>query len=155
VGTRPFEASAAGRLRPNLRVVVRRLSFTFARGGPGLGLLLIRLVASTALIAHAVTKVLGAVPIAPVTAISAALSATLGILLLAGLWTPIAGGLVALAALGHALAQPADRWAGIMVGILGVALALLGPGVWSVDARLFGWRRLEIRDPQKPEPPPF
>jgi hypothetical protein len=23
---------------------------------------------------------------------------------------------------------------------------LIGPGAWSIDARLFGWRRLEIGD---------
>jgi hypothetical protein len=40
-----------------------------------------------------------------------------------------------------------------MVGMLSLALALLGPGAWSVDARLFGWRRLEIRDPKNPVPP--
>ena len=155
MGTRPFEASASGRLQPNLHGIVHRLSFTFAHGGPGVGLLLIRLVAGVALIAHAVTTFIGGLPINPVSAISVAFSAALGILLIAGLWTPITAGVVALYALGHALAQPADRWYCIMVGILGVALTLLGPGVWSVDARLFGWRRLEIPDPQKPEPPPF
>jgi putative oxidoreductase len=31
------------------------------------------------------------------------------------------------------------------LGALGAALALLGPGAWSVDARLFGWKRLDIR----------
>jgi hypothetical protein len=30
--------------------------------------------------------------------------------------------------------------------VIGVALALLGPGAWSIDARLFGWKRLEIRN---------
>ena len=28
------------------------------------------------------------------------------------------------------------------------SLALLGPGGWSVDARLFGWTRIDIRERQ-------
>jgi uncharacterized membrane protein YphA (DoxX/SURF4 family) len=83
-----------------------------------------------------------------------AFSAALGILLLVGLWTPIAAWLVALYALGHALALSADRCHCIMVGILGVALALLGPGVWSIDARLIGWRRLDMRDRKPADRPP-
>ena len=70
----------------------------------------------------------------------------IGILLLAGLWTPIAGTLAAVIALWHVFAHPADPWSCIMLGTLGAALALLGPGGWSVDARLFGWKRIELRD---------
>jgi DNA-binding NarL/FixJ family response regulator len=32
----------------------------------------------------------------------------------------------------------------LLVGALGVALAMLGPGAWSVDARLFGRKRIQI-----------
>ena len=63
-----------------------------------------------------------------------------------GLWTPIVGTLLALAALWNAFAHPEYRWYGIVIGTLGAALALLWPGMWSIDARLFGWKRLKIDD---------
>ena len=66
-----------------------------------------------------------------------------GMLLLAGLWTPIAGTIAAIIAVWHVFSQPGDPWSCIMLGTLGAALALLGPGGWSVDARLFGWKRIE------------
>lgn len=69
----------------------------------------------------------------------------LGLLLLAGLWTPVAGTIVAAQALWNVFSS-GDPWPSIMLGTLGAALALIGPGAWSIDARLFGWRQLEIRD---------
>ena len=33
---------------------------------------------------------------------------------------------------------------GWLLGALGAALAMLGPGAWSVDARLFGRKRIQI-----------
>jgi len=69
-----------------------------------------------------------------------------GILLLAGLWTPIAGVLLAIIEICGAVTHPHDPWSFILLGTLGAALAMLGPGTWSVDARLFGWKRIDFRD---------
>ena len=69
-----------------------------------------------------------------------------GILLVAGLWTPIAGTVVVLIELLKISLHVGDPWIYILLGTLGAALALLGPGGWSVDARLFGWKRVELPD---------
>ena len=72
------------------------------------------------------------------------------VLLLVGLWTPVAGVAAALAELWNGLSPRGDPLIFILIGTLGVALALLGPGCWSVDARLFGWKRIDFRD-RRPE----
>ena len=75
-----------------------------------------------------------------------AVGAVGGILLLIGLWTPIAGAAVALAQLVILFSQPFSKhtypFLHVFLPVLGVALALLGPGAWSIDARLFGRKRL-------------
>lgn len=74
-----------------------------------------------------------------------ALGAISGIFLLSGLWTPITGVLAALVEISAAsFSHPHDPWTYIFLGTLGVSLALLGPGAYSVDARLFGWKRIDI-----------
>ena len=69
----------------------------------------------------------------------------IGALLVVGLWTPVIGTFAAIDAALHALLSPADAGFYLLLATLAAALALLGPGAWSVDARLFGWRRIEIR----------
>jgi putative oxidoreductase len=72
-----------------------------------------------------------------------------GLLLLAGLWTPVTGAIVAVAELWIVFSHGHDPWVSVMLASLGAALALLGPGAWSVDARLYGLKRIEIRRPDR------
>jgi putative oxidoreductase len=71
-------------------------------------------------------------------------AAAAALLLFVGLWTPVAGVLVALAEFALAWSHPAGPWTYVHVGTLGAALAMLGPGAWSVDARLFGRKNIQI-----------
>ena len=71
-------------------------------------------------------------------------AAAAALLLLLGFWTPVAGGLMAVAELWIAFAQATDPSVHILLGALGAALAMLGPGAWSVDAHLFGRKRIQI-----------
>ena len=80
------------------------------------------------------------------TFIPEALAIIAGVLLLAGLWTPVMASLVAVLAFWKAISQSGDPWTDILLVTIGAALALLGPGAWSADARLFGWKRIDIRD---------
>jgi hypothetical protein len=65
-----------------------------------------------------------------------------GLLLVMGLWTPLAGIAVAAIELSRILTAD-DLFASVLAATMGGALAMLGPGRWSVDARLFGWKRIE------------
>ena len=104
-----------------------------------------RLVAGVGLILQAITALRGGLSFG--LAALDALTGIAGILLLAGLWTPIVGALVAMIELWTAFfSHPPDPWILILLGTLGAALALLGPGAYSVDARLFGWKRIDIGD---------
>ena len=71
-----------------------------------------------------------------------------GIFLLAGLWTPLIGTLVGLdevwLALFHHSTQSQHSWMQLVLASLAVSIAMLGPGAWSIDARLFGRQRFDI-----------
>lgn len=76
----------------------------------------------------------------------AVIEIAMGLLLCVGLWTPIVGGALSILALRSALWGTADPWAQILLASQGAALAMLGPGAFSIDARLFGRKRL-IHEP--------
>jgi uncharacterized membrane protein YphA (DoxX/SURF4 family) len=71
-------------------------------------------------------------------------AASAAALMLVGFWTPVAGMLMAIAELCLAFSRTTDPSMHILLAALGAALAMLGPGAWSVDARLFGRKRIQI-----------
>jgi uncharacterized membrane protein YphA (DoxX/SURF4 family) len=123
---------------------MRRLFSTFAQGWPGAGLLILRLVGCGAAFALGLSGFEGGQPVEPAILQFAALIA--GALLFVGLWTPVSGNVVAAVALWALISKSGDPWRNILLAGMGVALSMIGPGAWSLDARLFGWRRILIRD---------
>ena len=120
---------------------MRRLYSTFAGGWPGIGLMLMRFVTGVVLVNSAGSVLLGNPSF--LIAIASFLLTASAILLIVGLCTPIAGTLVAFVESCSVLARPADWLFCVLVATFGAALAMLGPGLWSIDARLFGWKRIE------------
>lgn len=108
-----------------------------------------RLVVGLALVGEGCTSLWERPPVGSAT-ITAAL-ATAGLFLVLGLWTPVTGTAVALIEIGQTLASVGSPQVHLLQAAMGAALAMLGPGLWSIDARLFGWRRVEV---QQRRPPP-
>lgn len=137
--------------------ILQRLFSTFPNSGPGVGLVLLRVGLGICLI-YAASVGLSAKPSQP-TASFQNLSAVAGsIFLIAGLWTPVMGTIVALDQVWIALSQDSLRQeqTGIHVflAVLSVCVALLGPGAWSIDARLFGRKRFDIDRSKHRRPSP-
>lgn len=68
--------------------------------------------------------------------------AAAGLLMLGGLWTPVAGVLAGIVEVWIAFAQPGTQSFAIVLAGLGISLAMIGPGAWSIDARLYGRKQL-------------
>jgi putative oxidoreductase len=125
---------------------VQRLFSGFAGGLPGTGLLLLRLLTGATLIYFGIADLRDAPPLT--TAVLQIIGISAGILLLVGLGTPVAGVLAAIVKLSMAFSayfsHSGDPWAPLVPAVLGAVLAMLGPGAWSIDARLFGRKRIEL-----------
>ena len=120
---------------------MQRLFSTFASGWPGAGLLAQRLLLGIAQ-AYCFFACVNATPVCGAV-VPQSIGAPAGILLLAGLWTPVAGAIVALVEVWIAFSRGGNPSFPVMLASLGAALAMIGPGAWSIDARLFGRKRIK------------
>lgn len=105
----------------------------FPSGSPGLGLLLLRVLLALTFIAADMNL--------PTWLL--ALFLAIGACLLVGFLTPIAAVVIGAGAVTSAFFFDGN-YAVLVVIILAAAIALLGPGAFSVDARLFGRREILI-----------
>ena len=124
---------------------MQRLYPMFPFGWPGRGLLLLRL-GIVAILTHDGIRAWMGAPQRESTA-PQVVAAITGVFLLVGLWTPVVGAIVALSEIWIVLTGTAHPQSAILLATQGIALAFLGPGSLSIDARLFGRKRLNIRVP--------
>jgi len=106
----------------------------------------LRLLTGAALIHFGMASLREASPLA--TVVLQITGAAAGVLLLIGLWTPAAGTLAAIVKVSIAFSRyfshSGDPWILIVQAVLGAVLAMVGPGAWSIDARLFGRKRIDL-----------
>jgi putative oxidoreductase len=120
---------------------LQRLFSTFAEGWPGFGLLLQRVLTSAILLYFAGAHLLESSSLAA--SLLHLMAAVAGVLLLFGLWTPLAGSAIAIVEVWIFLARSGNPLITIIMVGLGATVAMIGPGVWSIDAQLYGRKHIE------------
>ena len=125
---------------------LQRLFSTFPNSWPGVGLFLLRLCLAAALLYSCLAGLSN--PSATIAFAQESIAAAGAALLIAGLWTPVIATLVALDEVWIAYAGygpiPGGSGVHIFLAVLAASVAMLGPGAWSIDARLFGRKRFDI-----------
>ena len=123
--------------------LLQRLFSNFANGWPGRGLLAQRVLVSTVLTYCVATRVAEGLATA---ALPELIGAVLSVFILVGLWTPLIGILICLIEIWVFFSRGGDPQIPIILAALSATLAMIGPGAWSVDARLFGRKHIEMTD---------
>jgi hypothetical protein len=127
---------------------MRRLFAMFPTGASGCGLILLRVLAALSLQADAS----GHLALTAHTSVPGVGLILLSLALLVGLLTPIVALLAAALEAGMLISSASAGIALMLQGpVICVALALLGPGAYSIDARLFGSRVVVLHASDQPE----
>jgi uncharacterized membrane protein YphA (DoxX/SURF4 family) len=121
---------------------MQRIFSTFPDGWPGCGLLLLRLAGSAPVFLVGAAPLLGTPGDAPLWL--RLFSCTVGVSLLLGLWTPLAASCQAIIEILLALTGVTFESTYLIHALIGLSLVMLGPGSWSIDARLYGRKRIYI-----------
>jgi putative oxidoreductase len=123
---------------------VQRLFSSFADGWPGAGLLLLRLLAGSGLLYGGIVSARSAFDASQT--VPPVLAAAFGAMLVVGLFTPFAGIMAAAVEVWIAFSHPGSRWPQIGLASLCLSLVMIGPGAWSIDARLFGRKQIDLSE---------
>jgi putative oxidoreductase len=120
---------------------MQRLFSAFPEGWPGTGLVLLRAIAMIPVAQFIEGAAVTALPLSAAMQLLAALCSGL---LIIGLWTPVSASLMAISELSLLFLSGTSWSMHVVMAALGAAIAMIGPGAWSVDARLFGRKRIRI-----------
>lgn len=128
---------------------LRQLYSTFPSGLPGIGLLLLRVTLGVILLVQPYVSALGTGSGSYILWVPAALASVTGILFILGLLTPLAGLFAVFAGTGLQLWQPTwnpyfGSLSGVNLLVMAIAITFVGPGAFSLDARLFGHRKVIV-----------
>jgi uncharacterized membrane protein YphA (DoxX/SURF4 family) len=131
---------------------LQRLFSTFPGSWPGFALLLLRVIVGVTAIVQGVLYMSRGGSVTAAAVFSAMLLAITGVCLLIGFLTPIVSVLAGVACIASTMsllpAPAGNLFDGALVSlemtVMAVSVALLGPGAFSLDARLFGRREIVI-----------
>jgi uncharacterized membrane protein YphA (DoxX/SURF4 family) len=131
---------------------VQRFFSTFPEGFPGVGLLILRILVGLTAVTQGASSLTHGSDVGLVTVALAVAAAGAGVAVLLGFLTPgasvLAGAATLLLAAGTSSSSilEINMVVAACVAADAAALALLGPGAHSLDARLFGRREVVIPD---------
>ena len=115
---------------------------TFPGQWPGLGLLLLRVAQTVSSVLDVRLYPWGLVEGVALAILCAELLSS-GLLAI-GLWTPVAGVILAVVESIRIILGASIDGRPTALAVIGLSLAMLGPGSWSIDARLFGRKRIDL-----------